>query len=183
MSFLRIVEVLATATSLGYLLLLMRQHKGCWPLAIVSAALSVYLFVASKLYAEALLYGYYILIAIYGWWHWSRPGKPLKVTDWPWKNHLFSLAIGGVLSLGLGHMLKTYTDADLPFLDATTTIFSFIASIMEAKKVLSGWLYWIVINAVTAGLYFSKSLDIYAALMGVYFVMSILGYYKWRQAI
>ncbi len=181
MSLLIAIEILATATSLGYLFLLIRQNIWCWPLAIISGVLSIYLFTASKLYAEALLYGYYILIAIYGWWSWSRPKSPLKISTWNPKYHVITILLGVLLSFSLGYTFHNYTDADKPYLDATTTIFSFIASILEAKKILSGWIYWIIINGVTVGLYFSKSLDIYAAVMVIYFILSIIGYREWKK--
>ena len=181
MSLLLIIEIVATATSLGYLFLLIRQNSWCWPLAFVSALLSIYHFYESKLYAESRLYGYYALIAVYGWWSWSRPKTPLKIAVWKPEYHIAIILIGAAASIGLGYFLATNTDADKPFLDTATTIFSFAASILEAKKVLSGWVYWIIINGVTAGLYFSKSINIYAALMVVYFVMSIIGYQQWRK--
>jgi len=181
MQLLLIIEILATVTSLGYLILLIRQNIWCWPLSIISGLLSIYLFIQSKLYSESILYGYFILISIYGWWNWSRPKKQLKVSTWLPKYHLLTILTGIVFSLGLGYFFETNTDADKPYLDATTTIFSFIASILEAKKILSGWIYWIIINGVTVGLYFSKSLDIYAALMVIYFIMSIVGYQTWRK--
>jgi len=181
MRLLLIIEILATVTSLGYLILLIRQNVRCWSFAIVSGLLSIYLFLESKLYAEAILYGYYVLIALYGWWSWSRPETPLKVSTWKTKYHVITILVGITFSMGLGYFSETNTDADKPYLDATTTIFSFIASILEARKILSGWIYWIFINGVTVGLYFSKSLDIYALLMVVYFVMSILGYQQWRK--
>ncbi|MEM9339106.1 MAG: nicotinamide riboside transporter PnuC [Bacteroidota bacterium] len=177
------VEIGATVSSLGYLILLIRQNSWCWPLAIVSGLLSSYLFVETKLYAESILYGYYVMIACYGWWNWSRPKAPLKVSTWKGKFHGMAIAIGIVLSVALGTVFGTYTDADKPYLDATTTIFSFLASILEARKILSGWIYWIVINGVTVGLYFSKSLDIYAGLMVGYFVLSIVGYLNWKKAL
>ena len=181
MNFLSAIEILATATSLGYLLLLIRQNIWCWPLAIVSGLLSIYLFIESKLYSESILYGYYIIISLYGWWNWSRPKQQLKVSAWLPKYHIVTILIGISLSISLGYFFDTNTDADKPYLDATTTIFSFIASIMEARKIVSGWIYWIIINGVTVGLYFSKSLDIYAALMVIYFVMSIVGYRTWKK--
>ncbi|MEM0939560.1 MAG: nicotinamide riboside transporter PnuC [Bacteroidota bacterium] len=181
MNRLLIIEVLATATSLGYLFLLIRQNIWCWPLAIISGSLSIYLFLKSQLYSESILYGYYILIAVYGWWNWSRPKNPLEVSIWQLKYHIITIIIGMMLSFGLGYTFINFTDADKPYLDATTTVFSFIASILEAKKILSGWIYWIVINGVTVGLYFSKSLDIYALVMVIYFVMSIVGYREWRR--
>lgn len=181
MSLLLAIEILATATSLGYLFLLIRQNIWCWPLSIISGLLSIYLFLESRLYSESILYGYFILISLYGWWNWSRPQRPLKISTWPYKNHLITVFVGILLSLGLGYTFTSYTDADKPYLDATTTIFSFIASILEARKILSAWIYWIVINGVTVGLYFSKSLDIYAAVMVIYFVMSVVGYREWKN--
>lgn len=181
MSLLLAIEILATLTSLGYLLLLIKQNIWCWPLSIVSGLLSIYLFLESKLYSESILYGYFVLISIYGWWNWSRPKNPLKITTWKPLYHLVTVLIGIALSLGLGYTFITYTDADKPYFDATTTMFSFIASILEARKILSAWIYWIIINGVTVGLYFSKSLDIYAGLMVIYFVMSIVGYREWRK--
>ena len=62
-----------------------------------------------------------------------------------------------------------------------TTIFSFIASYLEAHKILGGWLYWIVINAVSVILYFERGLQIYAALMVVYFGLSVVAYFSWRK--
>lgn len=182
MNLLILIEILATTTSLAYLFLLIRQNVWCWPLAIISAILSIYLFIDSKLYAEAILYGYFILISAYGWWNWSRPKGPTKISTWKYGSHLVTLLTGAILSMTLGYALTYFTDADKPYLDATTTIFSFIASIMEARKVLSAWVYWMVINGVTVGLYSSKSLDIYAAVMVVYFVMSVVGYIQWRKS-
>ena len=181
MGLLLAIEILATLTSLGYLLLLIKQNRWCWPLAIVSSLLSIYLFLESKLYSESILYGYYVLIAVYGWWNWSRPSSTLRVSTWELKYHVIAIASCFALAFGLGFLFKTNTDADKSFLDATTTVFSFFASILEAKKILSGWIYWIIINGVTVGLYFSKSLDIYAGLMVIYFVMSIVGYWEWRK--
>jgi len=182
MNVLTLVEIIATTTSLGYLLLLIRQNIWCWPLAIISGLFSSYLFIESKLYAESILYGYYVLIAMYGWWNWARPKRPLHISTWKPQYHVFTVLIGTLLSLGLGYFFSSYTDADKPYLDATTTLFSIIASILEAKKIVSGWIYWIIINGVTALLYSSKSLDMYAGLMVIYFVMSIVGYSTWRKS-
>ena len=181
MTLLLAVEIFATIFSLSYLILLIKQNVWCWPMAIISAFLSIHLFIEYKLYSEAMLYGYYVIIAIYGWWNWSRPNRTVQIKTWKTKYHLMTICIGVGLSIGLGYTFYHFTDADQPFLDATTTIFSFIASILEAKKILSSWVYWIAINFITVGMYFFKSLDIYAIVMVVYFFMSIVGYREWRK--
>ncbi|MEM6644386.1 MAG: nicotinamide riboside transporter PnuC [Bacteroidota bacterium] len=182
MSSLEVIEIAATGTSLGYLVLLIRQNKWCWPLAIVSGLLSIYLFFQSKLYSESFLYGYYVLISIYGWWNWSKPKKELLISTWKFYFHVVGISTCLLLSATLGYFFATQTDAARPYLDASTTIFSFLASILETRKILSGWIYWIVINGVTVALYSSKSLDIYAGLMVIYFIMSIVGYITWKKS-
>ena len=62
-------------------------------------------------------------------------------------------------------------------------MFSFVASYMQAHKILSNWVFWIVINAVSVYLYSTRALDIYAALMVAYTALSIIGWIDWRRKI
>lgn len=39
-----------------------------------------------------------------------------------------------------------------------------------------------IINFATIWLYQDRALDIYAALMGIYTVLSVVGFVRWRQA-
>ena len=182
MSILLYIEILATVFSIGYLILLIRQNIWCWPLAIVGSSLSIYLFVDAKLYSEAILYGFYVAAAIYGWWLWGKPKKPKPVTEWGWQTQSLLIGIGLLSGFGIGYVFKTFTDAAKPLIDAMTTAFSLIASYMEAHKVLSGWIYWIIINLTSIFLYYSRGLEVYAGLMVVFTVLSILGYTNWKKA-
>ena len=49
------------------------------------------------------------------------------------------------------------------------------------KKVLETWYYWIVLNLASIWLYMDRSLDIYAALICVYAVMSVWGLVQWSR--
>ncbi len=184
MSFLQVIEILSVIFSLLYLFLLMKENIWCWLFGILSSALSIYLFIDAKLYAEAILYLYYVGIGFYGWYIWrsaSTNGTALAISRYSAKTHLFLLSIGVALSLSLGYFFSTQTDAEHSYIDSHTTIFSFIASYLEAHKILGGWLYWIVINAVSVILYFERGLQIYAALMVVYFGLSVVAYFSWRK--
>lgn len=177
-----IYEIIATVLGLIYLVLLIMEKRACWFFGIAGSLVSIYLFYQTKLYAEAILYVYYVVIGVYGYYLWNKKGPPLKVKQWPIINHLL-LVIGSIgIAFGLGNMLKTYTDADRPYIDAFTTIFSFSASYLEANKLLNGWIYWIIINGTTIWLYYTKELNYYGILTIIYFLASFWGYYVWRKS-
>ena len=46
---------------------------------------------------------------------------------------------------------------------------------------LETWVYWIVLNLASIWLYMDRSLDIYAALICVYAVMSVVGLVQWSR--
>lgn len=177
-----IIEIIATLLGLAFLILIILEKKISWFFGIAGSLLSIYLFYHQKLYAEAILYVYYVIIGVYGYYLWNQKNKALKVRKWPIINHLVLIATSILLALGLGYLLKTNTDADKPYFDAFTTIFSFSASYLEAKKLLNGWIYWIIINGVTIWLYYTKELNYYGVLTIIYFLASFWGYYSWRKS-
>ena len=176
------LEVGAVLTGIVYVILVARENIWCWFFGIISSGLSIYLFIISKLYAESILYFYYVLAGIYGWIVWRKRIKQtsLRISTWPITYHLLTIVVGVILSFALAAMLRTYTDAALPLIDAHTTIFSFIATFMVTRKVLENWLYWIIIDIVSIGLYSSRQLYLYALLMLVYSIIAVLGFRAWR---
>jgi nicotinamide mononucleotide transporter len=176
-------EILATAFGLFYCILLIRENIWCWIFGILSSALSIYVFYTNRLYAESVLQSYYMAIGIFGWLLWAKKESHLPIREWPIKVHLAWIAIGTVLSFGLAHFLEKHTDSSSPMLDAHITIFSFIASYQEAKKILSTWLYWFVINASSVLLCWQRQLYFYLILSIVYTMLSVYGFQRWRKLL
>jgi len=181
-----ILEILATASGLAFLILIILEKKLGWYFGIIGSLLSIYLFYKIKLYSEAILYIYYVLIGFYGLWLWTKnysSADKLKVSNNSISQNLILVVVGVVLAFGLGYVFETYTDASSPYLDAFTSVFSFIASYLEAKKVLSAWVFWIIINGLTLFLYFNKDLNFYFALTVIYTVFSFVGFVKWKRVL
>lgn len=179
------LEVTGLLLNLAYVILAARQNIWCWFFGIVGSAVSIYLFINARLYAESALFVYYIIMGFYGWYMWYKPGKSAEETGiikvWSWSYHLIILFTGSALALILAWILQKYTNAEMSILDSFTTIFSFIATWMVAKKLLENWIYWIIINAATIFLYSSRSLYIYAFLSLIFTGMAIYGYYVWLK--
>ncbi len=179
-----IIEVMAAGASLAYVVLLIRERIVCWPFGIAGSLLSIHLFIEARLYSEAILYAFYVGMGVWGWARWTLRAKAGShpVTRLSVLGNGALIAVSIAFGLTLGHLLATFTDAERPLIDAMTTSFSFAATFLEVRKKLDAWVYWMVINFSTIWLYQDRALDIHAALMGVYAVLSVVGFRRWRQA-
>lgn len=177
-------EGVAVVLSVAYLLLAMRQSLWCWPAAFVSTLIFAILFFDAALLMDSVLNGYYLVMAVYGWyvWKYGKTGKEsLHVSSWGVsKNLTIILALGGV-SLGFGYVMDTYTHADFAYLDSATTVFAVFTTYMLAQKILENWLYWVVIDAVSIYIYIEKAFYLTAALFCLYTVLAVLGFFQWKM--
>jgi len=179
-------EALGVLFAVAYLVLAVRQNILCWPAALISSVLSVVVMFEARLYSESALQVFYAGMAIYGWYQWrsgagpSRVDGDLPITTWPLRAH--ALAIGGTVaaSAALGWLMSR-TSAAYPYLDAFVTVSSLITTYMVAKKILENWIYWFVIDGLSAYLYVTRGLSLYAWLFVLYLVLIVIGFYRWRR--
>lgn len=179
------LEVIAVIAAVAYLLLAIRQNIWCWLCAGISTAIYVYLFFDAKLYMESVLNLFYFGMAVYGWtvWYLGRSGDgelPVSV----WKREVHALAVASIVTVSLlsGYLLKTYSDAAYPYVDSMTTFGAIWATFLVARKVLENWWYWLVIDAASVAIYWSRDLELTALLFVVYVVMIPFGMMAWRRS-
>ena len=177
-----LLEWSATALSLGFLLGLILRKTWSWPAGIVSSALSVVLFYRVGLYAETGLYVVYVFMGIYGWNHWRKHavGDEVALVDLPQKIQGLAL-LGFPVALLLGKFLNTLPNVSYAYFDALTTVFGLWATWQETRRVRTAFHYWIPLNLASVVLYGMKGLYVYAGLMVIYSIMSVVGYLNWRK--
>lgn len=183
---LLIVEAIAVALNIIYVILVVKEKILCWPFGILASLISIWLFIQIGLFAEAILFTYYVLMGLYGWWFWSqgrKEGGELNIQSWKYSHHIAIIAVGIGCSFLLGATLNEWTTAKSPYFDSFTTIFSFIATWLTARKLLENWIYWIVIDLATIFLYASKDIFLYAGLSLIYTCMAIYGLLEWRKKL
>ena len=179
MSGFRTAESLAVAFSLGYTLLLTYGSLWAWPCALVASVLFFELTRRRKIYAEAFLHLFYGGTAIWGWVHWLEEPGFLQLAP---AQHLYLMLGCGVAMVLLGFALKRWTGAALPYLDAFTTVFSMAATLLMVWAVPENWIYWVVIDAVSVGLYLKRGMPITAGLFLLYTALAVNGYLEWTTA-
>jgi nicotinamide mononucleotide transporter len=177
-------EAVGAALGLAYLLLAVRRNLLCWLCAFVSTAIYLVLFARAALYMQSLLQVFYLVMAVYGFIDWKNgrtEASGVLIRTWTPQQH--GLAVIAVIAAGLlnGWLLSTQTDAAAPYLDSFVTWGSVITTWMVARRVLENWLYWIVVDALAAFLYFSQGLLVTTALFIVYLGIVVRGYWVWRS--
>ena len=178
------LEIVSVIFGLAYVVLAARENIWCWPAALVGTGTAIFLFWDASLLMESALNVYYLLMAVYGWWHWQYGGEAnttLAISSWRLNQHLLAISLIVVFTLGSGFLLSNNTSAALPYVDSFTTWSAVLTTWMVTRKILENWLYWVVIDAVSVWLYLERGLALYAVLFVAYTVIAVFGYLQWRN--
>jgi nicotinamide mononucleotide transporter len=180
-----VVEIIGTLSGFIFLYFEIKQSKWLWPVGLFSALMYIYVFFMAKFYADMGLQFYYVFISIYGWFHWSRSkgqdGKELPVVNLGRRLFFKLLLTSLFIYIAISFILVNYTDSPIPYWDSFTTALSIIATWMLAKKILEQWLVWVIVDAVSLGLYLYKGLYPTAILFAFYTVLALYGYIQWKK--
>lgn len=179
-----ILEIAGAAVGLVYLWLEYRASVWLWLTNIIMPAIYIFVYYQSGFYADMGINIYYLVASIYGWVVWltkSSKEKPMPITRTPRKYILPLSAISVAAFAVIAWILITFTDSTVPYGDSFTTALSIVALWMLARKYVEQWLVWIVVDVVCTGLYLYKGLYPTAILYGLYSVIAVAGYFKWKK--
>lgn len=177
------IEAAATVFGMIAVWLIIRRNILCWPAGLIQVLLYIYIFLEAKLYSDMILHVIYVFLQIYGWYNWLQGGMDKSAL----KISVLSGQLLRWISVSLlgtyvwGSLMGHFTDASVPYLDAFTTVVSLAAQWLMVQKKLESWLFWIAVDIVAIGVYWYKELYLTTGLYVVFLVMSIIGYYSWKQ--
>ena len=179
-----LAEIVAAILGLVYLLLAMKRSLLCWLCAFVSTAIYLVLFAKAALYMQSLLQVFYLVMAVYGFIDWKNGRTDeagVLIRRWSVRHHAWAAAAVLAATLVNGWLLAANTNAAAPYVDSFVTWSSVITTWMVARRVLENWLYWVVVDAVAAYLYFTQGLLVTTVLFIIYLGIVIGGYVVWRH--
>jgi len=179
------LEIAASAIALAMVLANMRVHPVAWPLAIASSLLYALLFADSRLYGEASLQLFFVVIALWGWWQWLRGtgagGAPLVVRHLTPRQRVAAAAATLAAWPLLGALLQRATDSDVPYLDALPTVASVAGQILLGRKYVENWPVWVAVNVVSVALFAIKGLWLTVLLYALFAVLAVVGWRTWHR--
>ena len=181
------LEVLGLLSGVLCVWLLIRENVLTFPIGLVYAVITVVVVARANLFADVVLNVYYVAMNAYGWYFWRfggqqrRRANTLSVglvpgSQWVWI--VIAIVFGTSM---MGWYFATQTDAALPYPDSFTTVASFLAMWMSARKYLESWILWLIIDVVQVVLYLVKGIEAYALLYLIYLGMAVSGWLNWRK--
>ena len=180
------LEIAAFFLGLANITLLMRRSIWNYPFGIAMVTLYFFIFRDAKLYSDMLLQPFFFGVQLYGWWYWLQGNMAADGHVNVRRLQSKQMLVYGVAALvgiaALGTVMDRYTDAALPYPDATTTVLSVIAQILLARRYLENWVVWIVVDVLAIGIYGVKGLYPTMVLYALFLGLATGGFIMWRQA-
>ena len=180
------LEWIAAGLGVINVALVVRRSVWNYPFGLAMVALYFFVFYEARLYSDALLQIFFLVVQLYGWVNWVRARTQAGDVPVGWmtvrERAIWTAAtIAASLVWGLG--MARYTNAAAPVVDAFIAGFSISAQILMARRRIENWVLWILVDIVAVGLYFSRHLYPTSALYLLFLLLSVAGLVGWRRAL
>lgn len=184
-SFSFILEAIAVITAIIYVWLAAKGNYWCFLFGFISSAIYLYICFQYQLYFDVIINFFYLIMSVVGWFNWksNTSSDVLQIFSMKKKDFWLISGFGIVFTIILAAFANRFTDASLPYLDAFTTVFGIIATLLVIQRKIENWLIWIVVDIVAIGMYFYKGLELTSLLFLIYTIIAISGYFTWKKQI
>jgi len=156
-----------------------------WPMGIVNCLAWLILLWINAIYLNAILQLVYIVISVYGWWHWLWGGESRDSLPVRFATSSERLRAAAVIAVGTvaGARLMVLAGDAAPIWDALTTLTSIVAIYWQARKIYESWMLWLSVDVVYFALYGSQDLWLTALTQVAFGAMCVVGLRDWRRSM
>jgi len=181
---LGILEWSATIFSLIYLYFAVKNKPVCFFFGIIGSSIWAFVSFNVGLKFDTILQIFYILISVLGIYRWQKGGtnnSELPISEYSLAFHFLIVCLGIIFSGFLIYLSRFVDFINLPMLDAITTVFLIIGTILLIERKLSSWIYLVVADIAYIYIYGISGLWLFVAVMIFYIVFGINGYISWKN--
>ncbi|HEY4627953.1 MAG TPA: nicotinamide riboside transporter PnuC [Flavobacterium sp.] len=159
-----------------------------FPTGLVSTFIYVYLLWKWTLWGDMMINGYYFVMSIYGWYHWTRkkddtvefPISKISSSEKRIAIILFIFTVAFVVSVYnyFGKFTTWYA-----YVDTFITGIFFVGMWLMAKRKVENWIFWIIGDVISIPLYFSKGFTFTSFQYVVFTIVAVYGYLEWKKTL
>ncbi len=183
--FLELVGVLFGLISVWYA---KKDNVLVFPTGIISTTIFIYLLWQWSLLGDMMINGYYTIMSVYGWHHWTQkknnqwvfPIARISTNEKQWATVIFVLTLlFVVLVYDFFDKFTTWHS----YIDTFTTGLFFVGMWLMAKRKIEHWIFWIIGDIVSIPLYFSKGLTFTSLQYVIFTIIAFYGYFEWKKTL
>lgn len=159
-----------------------------FPTGLISTSIYAYLLWQWELLGDSMINGYYFIMSIYGWYHWTR--KKGDTVEFPIatmtnKERIAAIFIF-VLTIIFVIIVYLYFDKFTnwySYVDTFLTGLFFVGMWLMAKRKIENWIFWIIGDIISIPLYFAKGYTFTSFQFLIFTIIAVYGYLEWKKIL
>ncbi|GLU46013.1 nicotinamide riboside transporter PnuC [Nocardiopsis ansamitocini] len=180
----RWADLIGNMAALATVAFAIRRSIWTWPVQLTGTVLLFAVSVDALLVGNALKQVMFAVLAVYGWYRWSRGmrgGAELPVRPATTRERLL---LAGLLSVGTVAVATAFSYTGIswsPWLDAFIFVGSAVAMFAQSRGLVDFWVVWIIVDLVGIPLTLMAGLWVSGLVYGVFFVLAAIGIRDWTR--
>ena len=188
------IEFFGTVFNIWCVYLAAKNRIATWPVGIVGIFCYAFLFYQIQLYSDLAEQIFFFFASLYGWYIWlkivrKKEAERQDVLRATVKEKMIYAAIVVLGTMGMGYLMSNIhiyfpgffpLPASFAYLDAFTTVLSFLAQFIMAQKKIECWYLWILVDIIGICLYYIKGVKFIALEYAMFLVLATKGLLDWR---
>ena len=179
-----------TAVLFGLLSVWYAKKDNIWvfPTGIINTAIYVYLLWKWFLLGDMMINFYYVIMSIYGWYHWTRTKN--DVVQFPISRMTTAEKKGSIIIflLTLLFVVAVYTFFDkfthwTSYVDTLVTGIFFVGMWLMARRKVENWILWILGDVISIPMYFAKGYTFTSIQYFIFTIIAVFGYIEWKKTL
>ncbi|MGL2965657.1 nicotinamide riboside transporter PnuC [Flavobacterium sp. XGLA_31] len=179
-----------TAILFGLLSVWYAKKDNIWvfPTGIINTAIYVYLLWKWSLLGDMMINFYYVVMSVYGWYHWTRkqgdvvefPVSRMNASEKKWSGVIFVLTVLFVI------VVYTFFDKFThwtSYVDTLVTGIFFVGMWLMARRKIENWILWIVGDIISIPMYYVKGYSFTSIQYLIFTIIAVYGYLEWKRIL
>jgi nicotinamide mononucleotide transporter len=179
-----------TAIVFGLLSVWYAKKDNIWvfPTGIINTAIYVYLLWKWSLLGDMMINFYYVVMSIYGWYHWTRkkddviefPISRMTLSEKKWSLLIFVVTI--VFVVAVYRIFGKFTHWT-SYVDTLVTGIFFVGMWLMARRKIENWILWIIGDMISIPMYFYKGYSFTSIQYLIFTIIAVFGYLEWKKTL
>lgn len=183
-----VLEIIAVIFGLWSVWCAKKDNIWVFPTGIISTLIYVYLLWQWSLLGDMMINGYYFIMSIYGWYHWTRKKGdtvefPISVMSGREKSTAVIIFIATIVFVVVVYLIFNKFTTWSAYVDTFITGVFFVGMWLMAKRKIENWILWIIGDIVSIPLYFIKGFTFTSFQYIVFTIIAFYGYLEWKKTL